>query len=300
MSSVSNSSAWPRAQGYWQRLCSGRLGAGWMVVASLFFALMSVCVKFGAASFGSVELLFYRTLFGALCLGAMMRWRGDAIVTPLWRGHLKRSVIGYGSMYLLFYAITHLPLATAVTLNYTSSLFFALVCLVRLREPLTRSTVAALVLGFAGIVLLLRPTISADAWFAAGMGLGSGACAGMALFQVRELGQMGEAPSRVVFWFFAISSLIGFVLIEAGQGFSPVTPVNVWPLLGVGLAGMLGQLAMTRAFKEGRKYLVASFAYLTVALTTLFGVLLWGDVLSFGGVLAIVLIIFSGLLAAQR
>ncbi|MCW3479166.1 DMT family transporter [Neisseriaceae bacterium JH1-16] len=297
MSSVSGAVRWPLL---WQRLCSGHLGAGWMVVASLFFALMSVCVKFGAASFGSVELLFYRTLFGASCLGVMMRWRGDAILTPLWRGHLKRSAIGYASMYLLFYAITHLPLATAVTLNYTSSLFFALVCLVRLREPLTRSTLTALLLGFAGIVLLLRPTISADAWFAAMMGLGSGACAGMALFQVRELGQMGEAPSRVVFWFFAISSLIGFVLVEAGRGFSPVTGANVWPLLGVGATGMLGQLAMTRAFKEGRKYLVASFAYLTVVLTTLLGVLLWGDMLSFGGVLAIALIIISGLIAAQR
>jgi S-adenosylmethionine uptake transporter len=271
-----------------------------MVVASLFFALMSVCVKLGATSFGSVELLLYRTLFGALCLGVMMRLRGDALATPLWRGHLKRSAIGYASMYLLFYALTHLPLATAVTLNYTSSMFFALVCLVRLREPLTRPTLTALTLGFSGIVRLLRPTISGDAWFSALMGLGSGACAGLALFQVRELGQMGEAPSRVVFWFFAVSSAIGLVLVKLGAGFSPVTVTNIWPLLGVGLTGMLGQLAMTRAFKEGRKFLVASFAYLTVVLTTLFGVLLWGDVLTLGGVLAIMLIISSGLIAARR
>ena len=284
----------------WRRIRTGQLGAGWMLLAALFFALMSMFVKLGASSYGSVELLFWRTLIGAVCLGSVMAWRGQSPLTPLWLGHLKRSFIGYLSMSALFYALTRLPLSTAVTLNYTSSLFFALICVVKLKDHLTRPVLLALLSGFAGIVLLLHPTFSSDQWLAGLVGLGSGLCAGFAVFQVRELGKMGEPSWKVVFWFFTIASVFGFVWLMLGPGFSPLTRDTVWPLLGVGICGMLGQLFMTRAYKDGRKYLVASFAYLTVVFSVLLGMLLWGDALSVSGMLAMVLIVGSGILAAVR
>lgn len=93
--------------------------------------------------------------------------------------------------------------------------------------------------------------------------------------------------------------MIGLVWLLLGPGFSAVTPANVWPLLGVGVFGMLGQLAMTRAYKEGRRYLVASFAYLTVVFSALLGVALWDDVLSVASLLAMGLIVSAGMLAAR-
>lgn len=283
-----------------RRLRQGRLGAGWMVVAALCFALMSMFVKLGAAAFGSTELLFWRTAIGALTLGAAMAWRRQSPLTPHWRGHIKRSFVGYASMVALFYALTRLPLSTAVTLNYTSSLFFALLCVVKLKDRLTPRTGLALLLGFVGIVVLLRPTFSSAQWLAGLIGLTSGISAGYAVFQVRELGQMGEPSWKVVFWFFAISSLFGGIWLILGPGFSAVTADNVLPLLGVGVCGMLGQLAMTRAYKDGRKYLVASFGYLTVLFSVLLGVVLWGDPLSAWSLAAMALIVGSGLMAALR
>ncbi|MCD5360490.1 DMT family transporter [Chromobacterium aquaticum] len=283
-----------------RRLRQGRLGAGWMVVAALCFALMSMFVKLGAAAFGSTELLFWRTAIGALTLGAAMAWRRQSPLTPHWRGHIKRSFVGYASMVALFYALTRLPLSTAVTLNYTSSLFFALLCVVKLKDRLTPRTGLALLLGFVGIVVLLRPTFSSAQWLAGLIGLTSGISAGYAVFQVRELGQMGEPSWKVVFWFFAISSLFGGIWLILGPGFSAVTVDNVLPLLGVGVCGMLGQLAMTRAYKDGRKYLVASFGYLTVLFSVLLGVVLWGDPLSAWSLAAMALIVGSGLMAALR
>lgn len=282
------------------RLRQGRLGAGWMVVAALCFALMSMFVKLGADAFGSTELLFWRTAIGALTLGAAMAWRRQSPLTPHWRGHIKRSIVGYASMVALFYALTRLPLSTAVTLNYTSSLFFALLCVVKLKDRLTPRTGLALLLGFVGIVVLLRPTFSSAQWLAGLIGLTSGVSAGYAVFQVRELGQMGEPSWKVVFWFFTISSLFGGVWLSLGPGFSTVTANNVLPLLGVGVCGMLGQLAMTRAYKDGRKYLVASFGYLTVLFSVLLGVMLWGDPLSGWSLAAMALIVGSGLMAALR
>jgi len=71
-------------------------------------------------------------------------------------------------------------------------------------------------------------------------------------------------------------------------------------LLGVGVCGMLGQLAMTMAYKVGRKYMVASFAYLTVVFSALLGMLLWGDALGPDALLGMALIVGAGLLAALR
>ncbi|MGR2661590.1 DMT family transporter [Chromobacterium haemolyticum] len=287
-----------RAMG--RRLRQGRLGSGWMVVAALCFALMSMFVKLGADAFASTELLFWRTAIGALALGAAMAWKRQSPWTPHWRGHVKRSFVGYASMVALFYALTRLPLSTAVTLNYTSSLFFALLCVIKLKDRLTPRTGLALLLGFVGIVILLRPTFSSEQWLAGLIGLMSGVSAGFAVFQVRELGQMGEPSWKVVFWFFAISSVFGGIWLALGPGFSAVTADNVLPLLGVGVCGMLGQLAMTRAYKDGRKYLVASFGYLTVLFSALLGVVLWGDPLSAWSLAAMVLIVGSGLMAALR
>jgi drug/metabolite transporter (DMT)-like permease len=276
------------------------LGSGWMVVAALCFALMSACVKLGAGSFGAVELLFWRTSIGALCLGGAMAWRGHSPWSAHWGAHARRSLIGYLALLATFYALTHLPLSTAVTLSYTSSLAFAVLCMVKLRERPTPLIMLALLLGFAGIALLLRPSLTPEQWLAGMVGLASGVLGAVTLLQVVELGLLGEPSWRTVFWFFAISSLFGLAWLLLGPGFSPVGADNVWPLLGVGLFGLLGQLAMTHAYQRGRKYLVASFAYLTVVFSALFGVWLWGDVLSWEALLAMLLIAGSGLLAARR
>lgn len=287
-------------QSLWLRVRAGQLGAGWMVLAGLSFALMGVFVKEGARTFSSTELLFWRTLLGALCLSAVMRLRGQSPRTHHFPGHLKRSVIGYASMAMLFYALAHLPLSSAITLNYTSPLFFVLLCMIRLRDRLTPAVGLSLALGFVGVVLLLKPGFASDAWFATLVGLGSGLCAGFAVFQVRELGQMGEPSWRTVFWFFWLASGFGLIFLLFGPGFTPLNSANVGPLLGVALFGLTGQLAMTRAYQEGRRFLVASLAYLTVVFSALFGVLLWGEPLRGDALLAMALVILSGVIAARR
>lgn len=103
------------------------LGSAWMIVAALGFTVMNVCIKAAAAkfSFNSGELVFWRMSFAAVALGIMAKARGDTFATPHWKTHLNRSVVGTAAMFCLFYAVMHLPLATGVTLSYTSSIFLA-------------------------------------------------------------------------------------------------------------------------------------------------------------------------------
>lgn len=97
-----------------------------MLVAAACFTIMNVLIKEASAKFalGSGELVFWRMLFSTVALGAAAVLRRDTFRTPHWKNHLNRSMVGTGAMLLLFYAVTHLPLATGVTLSYTSSIFF--------------------------------------------------------------------------------------------------------------------------------------------------------------------------------
>lgn len=282
----------------WSKL-PARLGAGWMIIAASCFASMSMFAKLGAPHFSSTELLFYRSLFGWVSVGSVAAWHRQSVFTRHWHAHAWRSVIGFAAIACFFYALTHLPLGTAVTLNYTSSLFFALICIVVLRERPKLLTLLALAVGFSGIVLLLKPTFNAETWLASCVGLLSGLFAGTSLFNVRELGQMGEPEWRTVFWFTGVSTIIGFVVMLF-DAIHPVTLDNSGILLGLGVSATLGQLAMTRAYKVGSKFLAASFGYFTVVFSVLIGAWLWGDVVHSEALLAIVCIIASGLLAARQ
>lgn len=135
------------------------LGSAWMIVAALLFALMGVFVKQGAQSFTPVELVFWRTLFGVLMLGIPARLHGQRFVTPHLKVHLIRGCAGYVALLLTFYAMAHLPLATAITLNYTSPMFLALLSVLWLKERFSGRMAAALALGFVGVTLLLRPAL---------------------------------------------------------------------------------------------------------------------------------------------
>ena len=99
------------------------MAAIWMLVAGILFASMGVLIKFSTAHFSSNEIVFYRSFFGLLIMAAMVFTKRTSLATPHWRGHLWRGLSGTVAMMLFFYCITVLPLATAITLNYTSSLF---------------------------------------------------------------------------------------------------------------------------------------------------------------------------------
>ena len=98
----------------------------WMLVASLLFACMGVCVKFVAATHSAVEITFYRSFISLILMFGLVRLRGVTLATPHWRWHVSRGVVGFSALFAYFYAITLLPLATAVTLNYTSAIFLAI------------------------------------------------------------------------------------------------------------------------------------------------------------------------------
>lgn len=271
----------------------------WMVAASLLFACMGVCVKLGSAQFAAAELVFWRGFIATLILGSYLLTRRLPVATPHARTHIARGLAGFVSLVMYFYAISLIPLAAAVTLNYTSPLFLALLLVLWKGETVRRGFYAALTAGFIGVMVLLQPTLAGDQWLGALFGLGSGIISSIAYLNVRRLGELGEPEWRTVFYFSAMSALGGLPWWLSANPFHAIDARGWLLLLGVGGFGLLAQLCMTAAYKRGKTLASASLAYSTVIFSAAFGMMLWGETLTWAGWAGVVLIVASGLVATM-
>ena len=275
----------------------------WMLLAAVLFATMGVCVKFASEHFHALDIVFYRGLVGVVVLGVVMRQQRVALRSPVPMMHFWRSLVGVVSLVGWFYSIGQLPLATAVTLNYTSSVWIATFLLggaVLFNQRSLSSTQTPLmftiVLGFVGVALVLRPTLSAGQLVGGMVGLLSGMLAALAYLQVASLARAGEPDSRTV-WYFSLGAvLVGGLgmLVVGGTAWSGWQ--GVW-LLPIGLLALGGQLCMTRAYASGATLVVANLQYTGIIFASLYGVWIFGDHIDAPAVLGIGLIIVSGVVA---
>jgi drug/metabolite transporter (DMT)-like permease len=273
-----------------------------IVGASALFAAMGVCVKLASATYGATEIVFYRSLVGVVALAAVARWQGQSLKTPVPWMHAWRSVVGVTSLCLWFYAMAQLPLATAMTLNYMSSVWMALFLIggaVMLGSSrVDPRLIGTVLVGFVGVALILRPTIEQNQVWHGLAGLLSGMLAALAYLQVTALGRAGEPEIRVVFYFSVGGVLAGAALTQS-IGWSAHTASGLaWTVL-VGLLATVAQLMMTRAYAIGRPLVNASLQYLGIAFAFAFGVLLFKDPLTAGAIIGILLVVGAGLAAVR-
>ncbi|PIT76736.1 DMT family transporter [Limnohabitans sp. JirII-31] len=278
----------------------------WMLLGAAFFATMGVCVKFASAYFSPAELVFYRGLVGIVFLAVIAKQQGISLRTRYPGMHVWRSAVGVLSLGSWFYAIAHLPLATAMTLNYMSGVWVAafLVGGALLnwnpqdgQSAWSQGPLAITVLtGFAGVVMMLRPTIDQNQIFAGLIGLMSGFVAAFAFMQVMALGRVGEPETRTVFYF-AIGTAVAGGGVMVFDGISPWDWQHAVWLLPVGVFASLGQLCLTRAYSQGATLVVANLQYSGIVFAALYSLLLFGDDIPLIGWAGMALIVGSGMVA---
>lgn len=289
----------------------------WMLAAAFFFATMAVCVKFASEHFNSAELVFYRGLLGMFFMWALARSRGIQLATRYPGMHMWRSLVGVISLGAWFYAIAHLPLATAMTLNYMSSVWIAaflvggalLMGLLPARGE--RAPVAAaglsqgplvltVIAGFIGVIMMLRPTIEQNQAFAGLVGLMSGLLAAFAYMQVMALARVGEPETRTVFYF-ALGSAVAGGLAMGVAGVSEWHWKPALWLIPLGVLASLGQLCMTRAYSLAKTrsatLMVANLQYSGIVFGAIYSLLLFGERLPLIGWAGMALIMASGIAA---
>ena len=283
----------------------------WMVLAAFLFASMGVCVKIASDFFNSAELVCYRGLIGMLILWLLSRSQKVTLSTRYPGMHAWRSLVGVASLGAWFYAIAHLPLATAMTLNYMSSVWIAAFLVggtllawrpsaVTPRPALQGPLVLTVLTGFVGVVLMLRPSLDQNQAFAGMIGLMSGLSAAFAYMQVVALSRLGEPESRTVFYFAVGSAVAGGVAML-------FTGMSDWPgwqalwLLPIGVLAAGGQLCMTRAYASAKTQrgtlVVANLQYSGIVFAGIYSVALFGDKIPPIGWIGMVLIVGSGIVA---
>lgn len=272
----------------------------WMLVATLLFTLMAAATKAAATHYGIFEIIFYRSLFGVALCFILLKRSGQTIKTTYpWR-HLLRCAIGTTCITLGVYILAVMPIATAQTLTYTSPLWFSLFLSIGLllsRSPLDFKLLSAVLVGFGGVLLILRPDFGITNGFDATMGILTGLTGGAADFMIRHLSQLREPRERIVFYFTLSGTLVGG-LVTAWLGFASHTTEGLWLLAAIALTGTFAQLALTAAWSTGHPILNAVFQFSGIPFALLLGVLLFSETPDTLSLIGIAIVTIAGIVAS--
>jgi drug/metabolite transporter (DMT)-like permease len=244
-----------------------RLGALLMVSAAFFFSLMATFVQVASERLPQPMVVFARNVLALLFIAPLALRAGFAgLRTRRLIEHLGRTAAGLASMYCFFNAIHHLRLADAVLLQYTLPLFLPLVEAAWLKEPLDRRVWGPLLLGFVGVIFVLKPGRGLFQT-AALLGLGAGFLSAVAQTGIRQMTST-ETTTRIIFYFSFFSTLVSAG--PAAAVWVTPGPAELGVLLLLGACATVAQLSMTRAYAQAPAAQVGAFVYTSVPFAMLF------------------------------
>lgn len=269
------------------------LGALWLTLGEALLTVMAAIIKHVGEDVGTPMVVFLRSLFGLLVLLPLVARHRGALFTSSRPGTMAiRALAGLAAMYGFFYVIEHLPLAEATLVKLTTPFFMPLIAYFWLREHISPRNAVAIVVGFAGVLFILRPGAATFDPHAL-VGIAAAVLASIAMVAIRDMHE-DEPPSRIVFQFALVSTLVSAVpLLWLWQ-----TPDwHLWPwLIAMGVCGTAGQLLITNAFQIAPPGKLGPFNYTSVVFAALIGWLVWNESLFVTTVIGSVLIFVAGLI----
>lgn len=277
-------------------------GIMYMLLAALGFSVMGGAAKILKGSLNAGQLVFWRNFIGLVVLAV-----GFSLKRPVNKGgkfHLLifRGMMGTTALYTLLYCILHLPLGTAMTYNLTSALFIAVFSFLLFREYHGRVVLLAVIIGFAGMLLIYKPAIHFP-WYYHAAGLLSGITSALAYITVNRLA--GHYDTRIIVLAFVGSGVLVPVVFMltgyiAGLPHDDVFFIRWrWPagiewfyVLWLGLAALFGQYFVTKAYGADKAGIVSSIGYANIIFSIFIGMALgdaFPDLMSLAGILCIIL-----------
>ena len=255
-----------------------------MLGGTLGFGLMAIFIRLASATLPTWEVAFFRNIFGFLTLLPLLiapilgQPRPAAafvasIHTRQLPRYLIRTAIGIASMFCGFWAIAHLPLAQAISLAYSSPIFVTIAAILILGERVRARRWTAVVLGFIGVLVIVRPWSHA---FSPGslVAVAAAMMSALVAIQIKQLARVDKADT-IVFWTYAMwvpMSLLPSLFVWRW----PAGITWLWLLL-IGLTGTLGQVLWTRALKLGDVSALTPISFMQLPVVTFAGWLLFGE-----------------------
>lgn len=255
------------------------------------------------------EMVFFRSFFAIIPVLAYLAWRRQiraAFVTRHPIGHVVRGLVGVASMSLGFFALTRLPLPETTAIGYASPLLIVVFSALLLKERVHFFRWTAVLVGLAGVVIILWPRLTlfshgaalgADETIGAAASLGAAVLSAFAMMQVRHLVQT-ERTEAIVTYFFISASILSLLTIPFGWVWP--TPEQALLLVGAGFAGGVGQLLLTSCYRYADMSVIAPFEYVSLILTIIIGYFIFAEVPTLAMIAGSVIIVGSGIAVILR
>ena len=268
-------------------------GVLYVAVAELLIAVSAALIKLLSQSSVPLELaIFYRNFFGLLILSVFVGGHGLQILkTRVIHLHVSRACLGLMAMYCFFYALKHIPLAMAMTLFMTTPFFIPIVAAFWLKESVKASTLVIILLGFAGVVLIMDPRGDFSPIML--VAVAGGLLAAVVKVNLRKMGAT-EHPVTIVFYFALLSTLIS--LLPALPRWQIPSLREYTLLLAIGFAASGGQLLLSRGFSYAPASVIGPIGFVSILYSALFGWIFWNETLNQYFLLGACLIIAAGVL----
>jgi drug/metabolite transporter (DMT)-like permease len=268
-----------------------------MTIGTVLFGFMAVCIRLASEQLHAFEIAFFRNFFGLVFILPILFKHGPAILRTNKLGfYTGRCAIGMVSMLAGFWAIVHLPLAQAIALSYSSPLFVTIAAVIVLGEVVRARRWTAVIVGFLGVLVIVRP--GSDAFTAGSLvAVLAAVASASAAISIKFLSRT-EHPDAIVLYTTMIwvpMSLVPALMVWE-------TPVGItW--LWIVLAGFLGTTAhmfWTRAMKLGEASMLTPISFLQVLVVAVLGYFLFDEVLDRWTVLGAAIIFGSNVYIARR
>ena len=260
---------------------------GFKLISALLFAAMSALVR----QLGDVapvgQMVFFRSAFAILPVVVIYALRGElasAVYTRRPLGQLGRGLLSVFGMFTNFSALTRLPLADATAISFASPLFTVALAAVILKERVRVYRWSAVLVGFAGVIVMLIPHFDVGHYAAAGaaataaigslFALSSAVCNAGTVIQTRRLVQSETTPS-IVFYFSIVCAVAGALTLP----FAWHTPTGseLAALISLGVLGGIAHIFLTESYRHATASVVAPFDYTSMLWALLLGYWVFGE-----------------------
>jgi drug/metabolite transporter (DMT)-like permease len=274
-----------------------------MLSAITVFTLMSAFIK-AAGRVPAGEAMFFRSIMAMPIVLIWLVTHGGiaaGIKTTSVRNHAVRGIVGSCAMGLGFAGLKYLPLPEVTAIRFVTPILMVVLAALILGERFRFVRIAAVMLGFVGVIIIVAPRLSVGLGSTEALGvlltLGSACLAAFA--QVFVKGMAGkESTTAIVFWFSATSTLLSLVTIPFGW---------VWPngyeltlLIGAGIVGGLGQVLLTSSYRFAEAGVLAPFTYVSILWSVLIGYVWFSEAPTLGMLVGAALVICAGMIIVLR
>lgn len=253
--------------------------AFWMIGAIASFSTMAVMGREASVSHDTFEIMLYRSIvgFGIVCFVLKLTGRMHQVSTDLFGQHVIRNIAHFTGQNLWFYAITVIPLAQVVALEFTTPLWVIVLAPLIIQEPLTRARATSALLGFIGVLIVARP--SPDS-INTGIVMAAGAAIFFALTLTFTKRLTRSQPiANILFWLTGMQIILG--LVAAGyDGDIALPTAQTFPyLVLVGICGLTAHFCLTTALSLAPASVVIPMDFARLPAVALLGMALYGEML---------------------